>query len=255
MPTAAYTTTSTRPTTKRFVGKVGQNTQLSEAQIEALQISDLTESPNGTFASITSLGAGDYLWFCVSDANIAAPAHYGISPGDGSTGYQEAAFTAVAVRSVTNPYGYTENYKDIHSNVTGFQAIEINNATTSTWSLKTQAAAFNNRIYMGPHADSDPITSAHILTLDDWTGSQSFVGSSLAGSYTLTITGSDYLWICHSDATVPDINTITYGGFAVDGGYKTDVSHTNEFGITETYRCWRSTNVGVFPTGGTIIIT
>lgn len=256
MPTAAYTTTSTRPATKRYVGKVGQATQLSEAQIEALQLSDLTESPNGTFASITSLGAGDYLWFCVSDTNIAAPTHYGISPGNGSTGYQEASFTAMTVTSVTNIYGYTENYKNIHSNVTGFQAIEINNATTTTWSMKTQAAAFNNRIYMGESTDTDPISNANILALDDTANGESLIASTVAGTYTPTITGSNYLWFCHPDA-VADLATIKDDstGFAIAGSYRTNVSHTNDFGFTETYRCWRSDNVNIFPTGGTVVIT
>jgi hypothetical protein len=255
MPTAAYTSTSTRPANRRHVGKVGQATQLSAAQILALQLSDLTESPNGTFASITGLGAGDYLWFCVSDANIAAPAHYGISPDAGASGYQEAAFTAVAVQSVTNPYGFTENFKDIHSNVTAFQAININNHMTATWSLKTQATAFLNRIYMGPHADA-AITSAHILVLDDDANGSSVLAAAVAGSYNVTVGSGKYLWFCHP-ASISDLATIKdhATGFAVAGSYQANVSQTNDFGVTETYRCWRSDNANIFPSGGTVDVT
>lgn len=258
MPTAAYTTTSTRPATKRYVGKVGQATQLSEAQIEALQLSDLTESPNGTFASITGLGAGDYLWFCVSDANIVAPTHYGISPGSGSSGYQEAAFTAVAVRSVTNAYGYTEDYKDIHSDVTGLQAVNINAATTTTWSMKTQAAAFANRIYMGPAVNgTDTITNAQILALDDTVDGESNLQTTVPGTYSaIKIETGEYLWFCHPDA-IADLLTIKDGttGFAIAGSYRNDVSHTNDFGITETYRCWRSDNAAIYPSGEDVVVT
>jgi hypothetical protein len=98
----------------------------------------------------------------------------------------------MTVTAVTNAYGYTENYKDIHSDVAGLQAVNINNHTTSTWSLKTQAAAFPNRIYMGPHADS-AITSAHILVLDDDANGVSNLQTTVPGSYVVTIGSGKYL--------------------------------------------------------------
>jgi len=164
----------------------------------------------------------------------------------------------MTVTSVTNQYGYTEDYKNIHSNVTGSQAIEINNATTTTWSLKTQAAAFNNRVYIGPHT-ATAITTAQILTLDDTTGGLSNLNSSIAGTYVTILGASDYLWICHDD-DVADIFTIkdNTSQFAIDGAYQSDVSHTNEFGVTKNYRVWRSTNVNIwndYGGTGTAVVT
>jgi len=254
--TVTVVTQSTAPPTRRFVGKSAGSGQRTEAQIEALQITDLVASPNGTFASITGLGTGDYLWFCVPGA-IAAPTNFGISPGNGSTGYQQASFTAATVQSVTNQYGFLDAaVKNIRSNVTEFQAIRINNALATTWSLQTQAAAFNNRTYMGPATTTDPITNANILALDDTANGVSVLQATVAGTYVVTITGSNYLWFCHPDA-IPDLLTIKDNstGFAIAGSYRTNVSHTNDFGFTETYRCWRSDNVAIFPSGGTVVVT
>ena len=248
---------NTRPPTKRYVGKAATTGPLSEATIESLQLSDLTESPNGTFASITGLASGLSVWFCVSNANVAAPTHYGLSPGNGSTGYQEASFTAAALVNVTNTYGYAEDYREIYSNVSELQAVNINGSTGTTWSLKTQTAAFANRIYMGPGPAADPITNANILALDDVAANGvSNLQTTVPGSYAVTIAGGTYLWFCHPDA-VPDLATIKDNatGFSIDGAYMTNVSHVNDFGVTETYRCWRSTNPSIFPTGGTVVVT
>ena len=247
---------NTRPPTRRYVGKAATTGPLTEATIEALQLSDLTESPNGTFASITGLATGQSVWFCVSNANIAAPTHYGLSPGNGSTGYQEASFTAAALVNVTNVYGYAEDYKEIYSNVSELQAVNINGSTGTTWSLKTQAAAFANRIYMGPGPSTQPITNASILALDNTAGGQSNLNTSLAGTYTnIVVSGTDHFWLLHPDA-VADFSTMKYAGIDVDGAYEAGlVSHTNDFGVVENYRAWRSTNPGIFPTNSTIVIT
>lgn len=248
---------SSRPPSRRYVGKVGQNTQLSEAQIEALAQSDLTESPNGTFASITGLGAGDYLWFCVP-AVVSAPAHYGISPGNGSTGYEEAAFTAAAAQSVTNQYGFVDAaVKNIHSDTTGFQAITINAATTTTWSLQTSASAFNYRTFVGPSTLLAQ-TSPGILAIDDTASGKSVLQASVAGDYVVTIGTGQYLWVCH-DSSVANINTIVDVGtlIGIAGSYRTDVNpHTTDFGVANrTYKVWRSDNPNIFPTGGTVRLT
>jgi hypothetical protein len=44
-------------------------------------------------------------------------------------------------------------------------------------------------------------------------------------------------------------------GFAVAGSYQANVSQANDFGITETYRCWRSDYTNIFPAGGTVDVT
>ena len=41
-------------------------------------------------------------------------------------------------------------------------------------------------------------------------------------------------------------------GIGVDGSYQADVNHTNDMGFQETYRCWKSTNPGIFPSAGQI---
>lgn len=250
---------SSRPPTRRYVGKSAGATQRSEAQIEALQLSDLVESPNGTFAGITGLGTGDYIWFCVP-AVVAAPANYGLAPGASPAAgdYEQAAFTAMAVQSVTNAYGFTDaSVKNIHSDVTNLNAINIKGATSTTWSLKTQAAAFPARSFVGPHTAS-AISSGQILTLDDTANGTSMLQASLAGSYAVVIAGSNYLWVCHP-STVADIVTIKdqSTGFSIAGSYRTNVSsHVTDFGVTiPTMRVWRSDNVGIFPSGGTVVIT
>jgi len=245
---------STRPPTRRYIGRVEQGTQLSEVQIEALAQSDLTESPNGTWTGFTGFTTNSRMWLCLPSV-VAAPSNYGLAPNDGQ--YEQAPFTAQAVQSVTNQYGFVDaSVKNIRSDVTNLHLINLNGATSSTWALRTQAAAFNRRIFMGPHADT-AIATANILTLDDVAADgDSILAASVAGAYTVIIGASKYLWFCHP-STVADLATIKDNstGFAVAGSYRTNVSHTTDTGEAITMRVWRSDNVNIFPASSIVDVT
>lgn len=261
MPTKTYASTSSRPANSRFVGASAAVTTSAHILALSSDTADITESPNGTWQGITGFATTKKMWWCASNTNNGgAPTHFGMaqgSPGTSSSVYEEAKFTANAAISFTNNYGYTENYYNYSSDVQEWQAVEINNATSSTWSLKTQAALFPRRVFCGPHA-ATAITSPQILTIDDTaSGVSVLLDQTVAGSYVVTVSGSDYLWFCHPSGT--DIVTIKDNstGFAIAGSYRTNVtSHTSDTGETGlTMRVWRSDNVGIFPTGGTVVVT
>ena len=120
--------------------------------------------------------------------------------------------------AVMNQYGYTENYKNVGSDITELQAVTLNAATSTTWALKTQAAAFDSRVSMGPAANgTDVITDAQVKALDDTADGESYVTSTVARTYSaIQIESGEYLWFCHPDA-ISDLATIKdeTTGFAV----------------------------------------
>ena len=86
---------------------------------------------------------------------------------------------------------------------------------------------------------------------------ESGVYSSQARTWTaIKIEAGEYLWYCHPDR-VADLATIKVGttGFAIAGSYRTNVTHTNQYGYQEAYRCWRSDNTGIYPSGENIVVT
>ena len=248
MPDTTYDTQASQAPMLRYIGKAATTGPLSEATIEGLAQSDLTESGNGTFASIASIGTGDSIWFCVPNA-ISAPSNYGLAIGNGSSGYEQAKFTAATVVSVTNQYGAESDYKNIYSDVSELQAVTINATTNTTWSLKTQSGVFGRRLFMGPHTDS-AISSANILTVDDTADGVSAVATTVTGSYVVTISTGEYLWFCHP-STMSNLFTIKdENPLAVAGSYQSDVTgHVTDTGETVTMKVWRSDNTGIFPSG------
>jgi hypothetical protein len=245
--TVSVVVQSTAPPTRRYIGRAEQGTQLSEAQIEALAQTDLSTNVNDTWTGVTGFTTNSRMWLCFPGA-LSTPSHFGLAPNDGN--YEEAAFTAQTVQTVTNQYGYVDSaVKNIRSDTTNLHLIKLNGgSTSSTWALKTQAAAFNPRCFVGT-ATTTSLTSSQILAVDDVAGTRSFIASSLTGIYTITIGASDYLYVCHP-STVADIGTIKDGnsGFAIGGAYLTDVTnHVTDFGVTiPTMRVWRSTNINIF---------
>ena len=150
--------------------------------------------------------------------------------------------------SHTNDLGFVETFQQYRTDNTNFGASKSFNAATSL---------HNNRIYMGPATDTDPISNASILALDDTADGESIVSNTVARTYTdIQIESGEYLWFCHPDR-IADLATIKDGttGFAIAGSYRTNVTHTNQYGYQETYRCWRSDNTGIYPTGENIVVT
>jgi hypothetical protein len=149
--------------------------------------------------------------------------------------------------SHTNDSGFVETFRLYRSTNTNFGASK---------SVVTASSRRNNRIYMGPSTDT-AISNANILALDDTVDGESIVSNTVARTYTaIKIEAGEYLWFCHPDA-IADLATIKDGttGFAIAGSYRTNVSHTNQYGYTETYRCWRSDNTGIYPSGENVVVT
>jgi len=221
---------------RRYAGPNSQSTLLSSVQVLALDgaggVSDLSTTAPGTF--VVSTAAGEYFWFAHRSA-LSAIAYF-------SSSSEIMGFTDMGTLSHTNDSGFSETFRLYRSTNVNFGASKT---------FVASASRLTNRVYYGPENATDPILTAEILAL-----SGSVLSATVAGSYVVTITGSDYFWFCHPDA-ITDIATIKDNstGFAVAGSYRTDVNHTNAMGYTETYRCWRSDNVGIFPTGGTVVVT
>jgi hypothetical protein len=222
----------------RFVGNNTKNeTQsLTEAEMEALT----TALSDSRIFSGSVAGGGNRLWFAYP-SRLGAALFASI---DGEIANWVDRGLAV---TVTNPSGYAETYQQWCTSVT----------VAGTVTLVTATSAGNNRIYMGPGPVTDPITNANILALDDTADGESIVSSTVARTYTaIKIEAGEYLWFVHPDR-IADLATIKQEstGFGIAGSYRTNVSHTNQYGYVETYRCWRSDNANILPAGDGVIVT
>lgn len=229
---------------RRYAGPNSQSTLLSSAQVLGLDgaggTSDLSTSQYGTFTVSTT--TGEYVWFAHRSALTALASGYVSVDGE------VAGFSDMGTLSHTNDSGFVETFRAYRSDYTNFGASK---------SVVTASSLRNNRIYCGPSTDADPISNANILALDDTADGESIVSSTLARTYTaIKIETAEYLWFCHPDR-IPDLATIKDGttGFAIAGSYRTDVVHTNGKGYTENYRCWRSDNTAIYPTGEDVVVT
>lgn len=221
----------------RYGGINTKGTALTSAETVALGIVATDNSKYGSFAA-NATGA-NYFWYCYRSL-LGTVTYWSIDN-------ERAAFTRIGTGtvSVTNASGYSETFEQYRSNLTG-----LGNRT-----VEARVTEANNRVYCGPNTATQ-ITTGGILTLDDTADGSSRLANIVTGTYSIRITGSNYLWICHPDA-INDINFVTdlVTGFQVGGSYQSDVSHTNDMGYTENYRCWRSTNPGIFPSTQNISVT
>jgi hypothetical protein len=244
-------TTLTTPTAtityinRRYMGPSAQTATLTSAQVRALDDaasgeSGLSTIRTGSFSDIDT-GAGEYIWYAYRAA-LGAGLYFAIE-GE-IAGFTEKQTTL----SHTNDSGFVEDFRTWRSDNANFGDNKDVDVATS---------AGNNRFYMGPSTDTDPISNANILALDDTADGESGLYSSQARTWTaIKIEAGEYLWYCHPDR-VADLSTIKDGttGFAIAGSYRTNVSHTNQYGYVEDYRCWRSDNTGIYPSGENIVIT
>jgi len=228
---------------RRYMGPSAQTATLTTAQILGLDAdahgtSALSTSATGTFS--VNIEAGEYLWYAYRSA-LRAVLYL-------TLGGEIAAFVEKQTDvDHTNDSGFVEHF-DTWRATTG--AVGAVSAVVST-------SAGNNRFYMGPSTDTDPISNANILALDDTADGESGLYSTQARTWSaIKIEAGEYLWYCHPDR-IADLATIKDGttGFAIAGSYRTNVSHTNQYGYVEDYRCWRSDNTGIYPAGENIVIT
>jgi len=229
---------------RRYMGPSTQTATLTTAQVLGLDAdahgtSDLSTIRTGTFS--VTIEAGEYLWYAYRAA-LAAAIYL-------SLGGEVAEFIEKQTAlSHANDYGFVENFRTWRATTPAVGAVT---AVVST----TEPA---NRFYMGPAANgTDTIANAEILALDDTADGESGLYSTQARTWTaIKIEAGEYLWYCHPDR-VADLATIKDGttGFAIAGSYRDNVTHTNQYGYQETYRCWRSDNPGIYPAGENIVVT
>jgi hypothetical protein len=229
-----------------YMGPSSQADALTTEQVLALDDtaageSSLDNNALGTFTDIDT-GAGEYIWYAYRAA-LGNTLYFTIE--DELAGFTEKQTTL----SHTNDSGFTEDYRTWRSDLANFG----NDKDVRTYSALPNA----NRFYMGPSTDTDPISNANILALDDTADGESGLYSSQARTWSaIKIEAGEYLWYCHPDR-IADLATIKDGttGFAIAGSYRTNVSHTNQYGYVEDYRCWRSDNTGIYPAGKNVVIT
>lgn len=238
---------------RRYCGPNTQSTMLSSAQILGLDgtggTSALSNSATNTsgFTGITA-GVGEYVWYAFRNA-LGTITYMSVNG-------ELAGVSSIGTVSHTNDSGFTETF-------VGYRSTNTNLGSSMNVRFGTSygVSNFRNRIFMGPHTSADlsgeASPSAAILTLDDTADGESNLNSTVAGTYTaIKIETGEYLWFCHPDA-ISDLATIKDGttGFAIAGSYRTNVSFTNAYGFTETYRCWRSDNTGIYPSGENVVVT
>jgi len=228
---------------RKYWGPSTETTTLTTAQILGLDADAHGGSMLSTIVPITfypTIEAGEYFWFA----------------------YRSALRATLYLTIQSEIAGFTEKQQDVdHTNDSGFEEhFDTWRATTAAVGAVTavvSTSAGTNRFYMGPSTDTDPISNANILALDDTADGESGLYSTQARTWSaIKIEAGEYLWYCHPDR-VADLATIKDGttGFAIAGSYRTNVSHTNQYGYIEDYRCWRSDNTGIYPSGENIVIT
>jgi hypothetical protein len=229
---------------RRYMGPSTQTATLTTAQVLGLDAdahgtSDLSTIRTGTFS--VTIEAGEYLWYAYRAA-LAAAIYL-------SLGGEVAEFIEKQTAlSHANDYGFVENFRTWRATTPAVGAVTAVVSTTEP----------TNRFYMGPAANgTDTIANAEILALDDTADGESGLYSTQARTWTaIKIEAGEYLWYCHPDR-VADLATIKDGttGFAIAGSYRNNVTHTNQYGYQETYRCWRSDNPAIYPAGENIVVT
>ena len=222
----------------RFIGSnvKDKTDSLTEAEIEALT-TELSNSLTGAF----NVTGTNYLWYCY-------PSRLGVTIFFAIAGEPMLWNNRGLAVTVTNPSGFAETFQQWVSENTGLGAVSV--AVTSTLSG-------SNRIYMGPGPVTDPITNASILALDDTADGESIVSSTTIRTYTaIKIEAGEYLWFCYPDRFTDPLHIkVVTTGIDIDGAWMTNVSHTNQYGYVETYRCWRSANAAIFPTAHDVQVT
>jgi hypothetical protein len=231
---------------RRYMGPSTQTTTLTTAQILGLDAdahgqSGLSTIATGTFSSL-NIEAGEYLWYA----------------------FRSALRATLYLTIASEIAGFTEKQQDVdHTNDSSFvEHFDTWRATTAAVGSVTAVVATSegtNRFYMGPAVNgTDVITNAQILALDDTADGESGLYSTQARTWSaIKIEATEYLWYCHPDRVADmslgypkDAGT----GFAIAGSYRDNVTHTNQYGYQETYRCWRSDNAGIFPSGSDVIV-
>jgi len=229
---------------RRYMGPNSQATQLSSAQILALDgaggTSELNTGKTGAMPAAVIIGAGQYCWYAYRSA-LGAALYFAINS-------EWAAFSDLLTMSHTNDSGFAETFQQYRSD-------NQNLGTVTPVPTTTQP---NNRIYMGPAVNgTDTITNAQVLALDDTADGESIVSSTVVRTYTaIKIEAGEHLWFCHPDR-IPDLATIKQSstGIGVAGSYRNNITHTNQWGAQETYRCWRSDNPGILSDGDDVVVT
>jgi hypothetical protein len=238
---------------RRYMGPSAETAALTTAQVLGLDgaggTSDLSTIRTGTF-SVTIAG-GTYLWFAYRAA-LGAAIYLALNVAGETSEIAEIIEKQTALAH-QNDSLFTEDFRTWRATTPAVGAVTAIVSTTQP----------NNRFYMGPAANgTDDISNAEVLALDDTPDGHSGVYSSQARTWTpFTTEAGEYLWYCHPSrvadlASIKDVST----GFGIAGSYRNNMTHTNQYGYQETYRCWRSDNpnifpIGSYPTGGSVVVT
>jgi len=210
-----------------YYGKASKNSSFSEADVEGLAGSELSNDKTQLWGTINP-GVGEYIV-------LAYPNSYGtLSSGDdyeddgGSSfrfnGITIAMKTAETV-SITNSAGYTENYY--------VYASESDNLGSHSFDTRYTEI---NYLYYGVTSKTDTYTEADVEGL----GNSTITNDNTQTWNAVNAGANEYLLF----AFPKRLGTVTFyvGGF--EGGFESPetVSVTNANGWTEDYYVWRSTN-------------
>jgi hypothetical protein len=215
----------------RYGGVNAQGTALSSAQVVALGALAIDNNLYGSFNANATTGS--YLWYC-HRAALGQVANFAING-------ERTVFTRIGdgTASVTNASGFTENFEQYRSAVSG-----LGNVTVTA-----QGGLPPNRVYL---LKSTNTTAATLTDAEINAAATSALQDSIAlNPGTRPVTGpGEYLWYMFPARLT--YNTITFyvgsqlpGGMDGAGTGGTTFTHVNQWGYSESYRAFRSDNANL----------
>ena len=182
---------------------------------------------------------GNAVFTYTNDSNSVPPKNF-IVTGTGFAGtYQSSPIASD---------GSTQQYVSASTRTWTLSAQNANNVATNTLTFSRSAQW---RMFFGA-------LSTGTITISSL--QQSKLNANQATTWTSTsdnTNGSNYTYITYS-AAYPDLTSIVLNGAApVLGAFtkQADISYTNSFGITQTYKVYRSNATGAFASGDTLTIS
>lgn len=209
-------------------GKSANASGWLSAEIVAFTGAALSNDHTRSGMVVTGVGAGDYVMF-------AAPANYSnLTSINFTYGGLVIAMEALAVISVTNASGFTENY-DVYRST-------LQNLGDQT--LASDQTVAQNRFYYGGSAVVSGFTEANVEGLTDL--ENPITNDTTQTFNQVTLGAGEYFVFAYPSRLADPVNWFdNTTGFGLDlaPGFPEIVSITNANGYTENYDVWRSLNV------------
>ena len=225
-------------------GTTTTSTAWTSAEITGFQASSSTTDHTQSWSYQLTPGESDYVVFaCPSRlTNLTVGTDYETN-GNVGTAFTfsglTAAFQAIENITVTNIYGYKEDYdvyRSTATNIGGGKGYLVTLDSAATTAYQYYGASTSDSAAAWTLADFEALTR----TTGGGKSTSTSIISTPGIQFTVTTGFNEHMWFCYPKRLGSTI-VFYVGGFA--GGFepKETVSLTNANGWTEDYYCWRST--------------